>query len=305
MLGRYPTLAGALSIIAMAAPIARADVAQVERAFLERTAIAAADASCNLFSEGERLALKSGLYQAEGELLRANYAPATLKSLGDEVRAHAKALGCDHPSVLQVAGTIRSSYRQFAKTTFLEYAGGGSTWGASRSEHDAWAIMQTHEASGIIIGMRRGEEFDDLKFAIGVPAKGRAPSAVQIFLRDANKMREAWLGPIFGAATLAPTPPRSISRPEWAAAMEEDENSVGEWFYVYSFSPSAVERLELLDPREAVQVELTPSPLDRNATAVKIGFEVGDLRAARAFALIPKPAGSGVAAASSTKTSGH
>ena len=296
MLGRTLTLAGALGAMAMAPSAARADVAQVERAFLERTAIAAADAACNLFSEGERLALRSGLYQAEGELLRANYTPARLRSLGEEVRAHARALGCDHPSVLQVAGTIRSSYRQFAKTTFLEYAGGGSTWGVSRSEHDAWAIMQTLEPGGVIIGMRRGAKFDDLKFAIGVPATGRPPSAVKMFLRDTNKMRDAWLGPIFGAATLAPAP-RSISRPEWAAEMEEDDNSVGDWFYIYSFSASAIERLELLDPREAVQIELTPSPLEKNAATVVITFEVGDLRAARAFALIPKPAGAGLAAA--------
>jgi hypothetical protein len=272
----------------MAAPVAGADLAHVERAFLERTAIAAADTACNLFSEGERLALKSGLYQAEGELLRADYTPARLQSLGDEVRAHARALGCDHPSVLEVAGTIRSSYRQFAKTTFMEYVGGGSTWGASRSEHDAWAIMQTLEASGVIVGLRRGEAFDDLTFAVGVPATGRAPSKVQMFLRDAAKMRDPWLGPILGATTL-PLAPRSLSRPEWAAEMEEHENSVGDWFYVYSFSPSAIERLELLDPREIVQVELTPSSLNK-AAPVKITFPVGDLRAAHAFALIPKPA---------------
>ena len=102
MRGRPLTL---LSIALLAAPAASADPTQVERTFLERTAIAAADASCNLFSEGERLALRSGLYQAEGELLRADYTPAKLASLGAEVRLHAKSLGCDHPAVLEVAAT--------------------------------------------------------------------------------------------------------------------------------------------------------------------------------------------------------
>ncbi len=299
MLGRPLLFAAAL---VLAAP-AHADVAQVERTFLERTAIAAADASCNLFSEGERLALKSGLYQAEHELLRANYARSRLDSLSGEVRAHARALGCDHPSVLEVAATIRSSYRQFAKTTYLEYAGGGSTWGVSRSEHDAWAIMHTDKPSGVVIGMRRGEAFEDLTFAIGVPAKGRAPSKVQIFLRDATKMSDPWLGAIFGTSSLA-LPPRSISRAEWASEMVERENSIGEWFYVYLFSPNAIERLELLDPREAVEIELTPSPLEKSQAPVKIAFEVGDLRAARAFALIPKPAAS-VLAISEPADTGH
>jgi hypothetical protein len=301
MPGRLFTLA---VIAVLAAPAAGADTAQVERTFLERTAIAAADVSCNLFSDGERLALRSGLYQAEGELLRANYTPARLESLGNEVRAHARALGCDHPSVLQVAATIRTSYRQFAKTNYLQYLAGNSSWGASRSEHDDWAVMQTDKATGIIIGLRRGEEFEDLKFAVGVPADGRAPSSVQMFLRDAKKMHEAWLGPIFGATTLAPAP-RSISRPEWASEMEEDEDSTGEPFYIFTFSKSAIDRLELLDPREAVQIEVTPSPIEKAKTTLKIAFEVGDLRAAHAFAMIPKLAPSALAAAETPAAAGH
>ena len=55
-----------------AAPAALADTAAVQRTWLERIAISAADKSCNLFSDGERLALQSGIYQAEGELLRAD-----------------------------------------------------------------------------------------------------------------------------------------------------------------------------------------------------------------------------------------
>src|SRR5262245_32742967 len=118
MPGRALTL---LTVALLAAPAAHADTAQVERLFLERTAITAADAACNLFTDNERLALKAGLYQTEGELLRANYSPEKLAGLAQEVRAHAKSLGCDHPSVLEVAGVIRSSYRAFTKTVYLDY----------------------------------------------------------------------------------------------------------------------------------------------------------------------------------------
>ncbi|HEY7799042.1 MAG TPA: hypothetical protein VIA80_09780, partial [Hyphomonadaceae bacterium] len=86
---------------------------------------------------------------------------------------------------------------------------------------------------------------------------------------------------------------------------EEDEDASGNPFYVYYFGGSAIERLELLDPREAVQVELTPSPIDKGKTPVRIAFEVGDLRAAHAFAMIPKVSASALAAAEPAPTSGH
>jgi hypothetical protein len=294
-----------VSLVVLAAPVAGADPSLVERTFLERTAIAAADASCNLFSEGERLALRSGLYQAEGELLRADYTPQKLENLGAEVRSHAKSLGCDHPAVLEVAATIRSSYRQFAKTNYLQYAGGSSAWDASRSEHDDWAVKQTDKTTGVVIGLRRGDDFEDLTFAVAVPADGRAPSSVQMFVRDVKKMREAWLGPIFGAKTLAAAVPRSISRPEWAARREDDEDASGNPFYVFYFGKAAIERLELLDPREAVQIELTPSPIDKGKTPLKVAFELGDLRAAHAFAMIPKVVASSLAAAEPAPSGGH
>lgn len=295
MPGRALTL---LSIALLATPAAHGDTAQVERVFLERTAIAAADAACSLFTDPERLALRSGLYQAEGELLRANYSSAKLASLASEVRAHAKALGCDHPDVMQVAGTIRASYRQFTKTNYLEYPAANSTWGASRSEHDKWAVMQTDKTTGIVFGLRRGEKFDELRLAVGIPAKGRAPSAAQLILRDANKMRDPWLGSLFGStASASARPPRSVSRPEWAGDAEETENSTGDPIYVFYFSPEALARVELLDPREIVHLETTPSPMARDKTPVTVAFETGDLRAAHAFALIPKPAQSTLAAA--------
>ncbi len=294
-----------VSLALLASPAAGADPSIVERTYLERTAIAAADASCNLFSEGERLALRSGLYQAEGELLRADYTPDKLARLADEVRSHARSLGCDHPAVLEVAATVRSSYREFAKTSHLQYAGGASTWDASRAENDDWATKQTDKATGVIIGLRRGEQFDDLRFAVAIPADGRAPSSAQMFVRDAKKMREPWLGPIFGAKTLASAPPRSISRPEWAAEREDDEDAAGVPYYVFYFGKAAIERLEALDPREAFQVELTPSPLDKGKNPIKVVFEVGDLRAARAFAMIPKVAASALAAAEPAASRGH
>jgi hypothetical protein len=121
-------------------------------------------------------------------------------------------------------------------------------------------------------------------------------------------MSDPWLGSLFGAASAATRPPRSVARLEWAGDAEESEDSVGDPIYVFYFSPEALARVELLDPREMVHFEFTPSPMakDKEKTPVGIAFEMGDLRAARAFALIPKPAGSALAvAAPPAEKSGH
>jgi hypothetical protein len=165
-------------------------------------------------------------------------------------------------------------------------------------------VMHTDKATGVIIGMRRGDEFGDLKLAVSIPADGRPPSAVQLFMRDANKMSDPWLGQLFGTTQLAP-PPRSISRPEWAGDMEQDTDSTGRPYYVYYFSPAAVERLEKMDPRESASLELAPSPMSKVKDAIRIPIEVGDFRAAHIFALIPKPAVSAIAAAEPPAAGGH
>jgi hypothetical protein len=289
----------AIALLAAAPAVADPGVKAVERMFLERTAIAAADKSCNLFTDGERLALQSGLYQSEGELLRANKDPAEIASLAAEVRAHAKALGCDHPSVLEVAGTIRSSYRQFVKSAFLEYAAKNSTWEASRSKHDAWSVKQTDKKSDAIFGLRRpsAEKPEEFSLAVAIPWDDNPPASVKLNMRDAKKMRDPWLGKLFGANIEMQPAARSVSRPEWATRMEEWEDNVGDWFNIYYLPKTAVERLEQMDPREAVEFELTPSRKAKDQTPVKIVFEVGDFRAARAFAMIPAPPVSQLAAA--------
>ena len=300
----------AIAVLAAAPAFADAGVKAVERMFLERTAISAADKSCNLFIEGERLALKSGLYQSEGELLRANKNPAEIASLAAEVRVHAKALGCDHPSVVEVAATIRSSYRQFVKTNFLEYPAKNSTWEASRSKHDAWAVKQTNKKSGVIFGLRREDEEKPEEFvlAVAIPWDDIPPASVQLNMRDAKKMADPWLGKLFGADIQMQPAARSVSRPEWAGKMEDWEDNVGDWYNIYYLPKIAVDRLEMLDPREVVEFELTPSRKAKDKTPVKVVFEIGDFRAARAFAMIPTPPVSQLAtaaAAAPVKSGGH
>jgi hypothetical protein len=280
--------AGAQSAAPSAPPSA---TSAVERAFLERSAISAADDACNLFTAGERYALKAGLYQSQDELLRANYSRDIIDDTASGVRAHAKSLGCDHPSVRQVAATIRDSYRQFAKTNYLEYNGARGVWRASRVAADQWALSEVDKTTKIAFGLRNNtdKKKPPLRLAVALPLGDTLPSAVQLYIRDPAKLDEPWLGSPLGATAQYTPTPRSMSHVEWAAETVEEDDITNDPFQVYYFSDAAVARIEALDPREAVLVELTPNPRDKDQKPVRVLFEVGDFRAAHNFVLIPQP----------------
>jgi hypothetical protein len=274
---------------ALTAQPAWTDNKAVERSFLERSAITSADKSCDLFSDGERLALKSGLYQAEGELLRANYRRSELDRLAAEVASHTRALGCDHPNVAEVAATIRSSYRQFAKTTYLEYPSAHGVWGASRSVHDAWAASQQPAANGTQAGLRRSASSEDMRFAVAIPATGPMPITAKILLRDPAKLATPWLGSALRSTGELTAPPRSVTRTEWAGERKLERTVTGDPIQVFYFPVATLARLEALDPREAITIEVAPSPRAKDQTPITATFEIGDFRAARAFVMIPAP----------------
>lgn len=305
--------------IAQAAPPPETGVAAVERTYLERAAISAADDSCDLFTDGERMALKSGLFQARNELLRADYAISEINSLTTEVAAHARTLGCDHPSVQNVAATIRDSYRQFAKTNFMEFPGQSAFWQASRSEHDAWAVRQVEETSGAVLGLKRAEkdsrrpvirpvsDADNkvLKLAVSIPAVDRPPSAAQLFIRDPAKLSQPWIKGLSGSGNKLTPPPRAVATPLWAGRQSNEWDVVKDPIYVFYFGDDAIARIEALDPREAVMLQLTPFPRDADQTPTTILFEAGDFAAARQFAMIPKAEPSALTSAAEESPPAH
>lgn len=318
----YRVVLAPLASIATEAAIAQAapqltGLAAVERTFLERAAISAANDKCRLFTEGERMALEAGLFQARNELLRADYAVAQINALTDEVSAHATTLGCDHPSVQNVAATIRDSYRQFAKTNFMTFPGRSADWEASRSIHDTWATKQTEAGSGAILGLRRVDPSQSrtasreqkqkdekvLQLAASVPATGPAPSSAQLRVRDPAKLSEPWIGGLMGDKSGLTPPPRAVATPIWAGRQVNDWAARNEPVYVFYFGQDAIDRIEALDPREAVTLELTPSPRARDQKVTTIAFEAGDFAAAHHFVMIPKPQPSAIETATATPAS--
>jgi len=276
------------ALAALVVPTAFADNAGLRRTWLERVAINAADETCHLFNPGEKLALRSGIYQAEGELLRNGESASEMRRLSAEVTAHAGSMGCGHPDIVSVAATVRNAYRQFAKTSYIEYPTPRSIWGASRSIHDKWAINQVEKASGLIFGLRRVPgQADQVRLAVAMPAQGVTPASAQLVFRDAEKMPEPWLGSLSGKGGKLAPPLKSVSRVVWAGKVMSAKDEVGNALWIFAFDASAIDGLELLDPREAVQVRLLPAARAKDQKPKEITFELGDFRSARAFSMIP------------------
>jgi hypothetical protein len=313
LLGR---IALAVSLTLLMAATAFADTKALERVFLERTAISAADERCRLFSEGERLALRSGLYQSRNELLRNNRTASEIDSVASEARDHVKGLGCDNPAIRDVVATVRDSYRMFAKTNYLEYPGKHGYWGASRVTYDQWGVMEADPTTRVAIGLRRGGPANtarlalprapgsdlDLRLAVALPAGAWpvAPASVQLRMRDAAKMSQPWFGTLKGSTGALIAPVRSISRTEWAGGFSREDDITRQPLLVFYFPAAVVSRIDALDPRESIEVEVTPSPRAADQKVKSYLFEVGDFSAAVAFAMIPQPA-----AQTATADTGH
>lgn len=261
----------------------------LERTFLERAAISAADEACRLFTPGERIALESGLLQTRGELLRAGRTPAQVEAKRAEVADHARTLGCKHASIVQTAATIRDSYLSFQKIDYMPYPGSHAVWEASRSKHDQWSVKQSDKASGAVFGLRRINKSTAVRLAIAIPTKGPAPSSARLWLRDSTRMADPWLGGVLTASKKLAPAPRSIARPEWAGRHTPERDYLNQPVEVFYFSDEAQERIENLDPREAIELELAPSIRSPGQQPVRIVFEAGDFKAARLFSEIPPP----------------
>lgn len=291
-----------VALIALFAMPALADTAGIERMFVERAAISAADETCSLFSEPERYALRSGLWQNRGELLRNGYSQYRIDDLVADARDRAKELGCQHPAVRQVAATVRDSYRAFSKTAFLEFPSQRVTLQASREARDWWAVQQTDKTTGAIFGMRRirqGDEAElekgkdgkaiDLRLAVAFPYSTFKlwPASVQLRVRDPGKAADPWLGTLFGASKQLAPPPKSVTRTAWAGESYAEKDVTGKPYMTFYFTQNAVNFVESLDPSEAVELVVTPNPREADQKPRSFLFEASDLRAARYFAMIP------------------
>ncbi|MBI1339504.1 hypothetical protein GC169_04730 [bacterium] len=262
----------------------------VERVFLERAAISEADRRCNLFGEGERIALRSGLSQVRNELLRADYTRVRIDAAEAEARAHAASLPCTHALIVDTSKMVRDAYKAFAGSVYMEYAGVNGHWAASRSIHDRWAVFTADPATGARLGLLRGPDESVLRLAAALPAETSAqPTSARLLMRDPAALEDPWLGPLFARSPTLTAPPRSASHVAWAGEFRTDTGPGREVWRLMLFSDETVARLAALDPREAVVLEISTSSRADGPSETRILFEAGDFAAASDFVAIPAP----------------
>ncbi len=273
-----------------------------ERAFLERTSLAAADEKCGYFTDMERLALESGRLQARGALLRGGFDLPDISRGAEEVSRFAMSRMCGDPEFLASANKLKSAFEAFLGQISMRYPGSDSEWLASRSKWDTWRVVQSQGTgkSEAVFGMRAPPPPDRLDLAGGeqtspqlnlslvytAPASAPEPVGARIYLRDTAKWDEPWLGNIFTGEK--GTAPRGIAASWWATSRfvgKPNENGRSE--ILLTFPRQAQAALETLDPREMVEIEIIANPRATSRTPLVYRFEVGDFAAAHAFARLP------------------
>ena len=277
--------------------------------FVERAALRAANAACNLFEPGEALALDMGFYQARNALLRGGYDSRMVAALEREAADYAGDKSCDDPAMASSAALLKNAYKAFTRTPFMEFKGDVRQWTATRTLTDTWSAWQQAPGSPVRFGLIRPIRADD-PLALGDPDAPRedpvlaaalplrdgagAPAYARIWMRDPRKLPEMWDGGLRGFIPGAlDAPPRGLSRQIWASERRVvDGPPYGDGDKtpdaLFLFDARAEKLLSELDPREAVTLEFTPSDRDRKGKPVRVVMEVGDFRAAAAFSRIPR-----------------
>ena len=261
-------------------------LAQPADLFFERTAIAAADSRCGLFTPEVSAALAAGAAQARGAALRAGTDTKTLSSREAAARRYAGTLNCKDPRVVAEAGRVQQAYSGYARVSRMTYPGDVADWRADRGSGKAarWRLAQdTAFAGGRMTFGLAGREGANALLAVGQFPDGQTPYAARLVLRDGTRT----LGPYLDARAKSQPlshklPPRGATRAFMAEARSEADEmllpkgSPGGW--AFRFPASAAQALADLDPREAIAVEFLFSGGARTAYV-----EVGDFAAGRAF----------------------
>lgn len=284
-------------------------VADAERAFLERTSISVADEACGYLTSIERMALKSGRLQARGALLRAGFEASAIDTAAREVTRYAQSVPCGDQNFLAAVYALQDAFAAYVGVMVSDFPGRDRIWEASRSRWDTWRVVQkgTTDAYIFAFGLLAPvlddpndfpatferplqAEPDDRDFPLtielSVAGSESLPKMARLLVRDPERLAEPWLGHIF---TGEPSPPpRSTTRAHWPSGRTETVDEEKETRSVrFSFSDTAVEALELLDPREQVEILIIPDGRIGVTEPQTVVIEVGDFAAAHAFSRLP------------------
>ncbi len=290
---------------------AYAQLEDAESLFIERAALRAANANCQILTSDETNALDMGYWLVRTTLIRSGRSLDQIDRVGEEAANYAATKACDDPALEGATARLTDAFKAFARIPFMEFPGEARQWTATRTLTDVWAAWQATPQEdarfGLIYPVRAS---DPLAFAepdeerepfmlaamLALDPSDKMPATARLVFRDSKITPEPWLGGLFGdMGAQLPTPPRAFSTQVFANSRKlvdappyaDDNKTPGALFM---FDPSTRPLLEALDPREAILIEFLPSDRDRTAKVRRIRMEVGDFQAASAFASIARKA---------------
>lgn len=261
-------------------PALAAQASQNADLYAQRRALLAADDGCALLAEGPRLALAAMTAQSRAALVREGWRVPALAELERKAVAAGRARTCADPALRQAVASAKAGYDGWRRLSLMRFPGAETSWTARRTpDPDGWILWQDAPGKGGRFGVRQVDQRIELTFAA---PHAIAASGARLRLRDLTRAPQPGFdAPGRAKASLAdraPMPVESIAvlagqkRLEPAASARPPQAA-------FTFDLAVLNRLEALDTREAVRIELPRA--DGSLDVVHI--EVGDLAAARAF----------------------
>jgi hypothetical protein len=248
----------------------------------ERALMGAAGARCRLFTPEVLDALATAREQARGAALRAGDSPAAVSATEARALARARAADCRSAGLQVAAGRVREAYASYARLAEMRFPGSRSAWLALRPapgvKGPRWAVVQALPGSGgwLLFGVADG------RVALLDARRGAAPAAsARLLFRDAGRLDRPFLqgpAPASVSAAVLASARAPAGRTLWPAGATAGT--------LYLFPQELLARLEQLDPREVAAVQLVYPAAGRERVTTAT-LEIGDLRAAAAFAAVP------------------
>ncbi len=283
-----------LATSATAAPAA-------EDALYERAAVLAADARCKLFDAKTRAALEAAMVQARGAMIRGGAPAKSVESIERFAASAGNRWDCNSPDMKVIAGRVESAFSAYHKYTEMRFPGDVRTWIAQRytAERTArWRVFQTAKTSQAQYGFGVAEFNGQKGLLLVVDGELARPRSVVLMMRDPRRAPEPVGAGFLNSVTFRSTdkntplkdrvPPYGATQPFFAKGKMVADASLTQsgqtQAMAYLFPDAAINHLENLDPREAIEARLTiPARGNRPEYVERVYFEVGDFAAARAF----------------------
>ncbi|MCF6293471.1 MAG: hypothetical protein L3J04_08770 [Robiginitomaculum sp.] len=267
--------------------------------YSNRSAVFTYAQRCELLNRSQLQAVKSGQLQARGALLRSGMTLRKVNSLRDNADDSVRDVDCANEEALVEIERVKKAHNTWLNMHRLPYSAKYREWITSRDttlEERRWRVVQNivlEEDTVVRFGSTTLQGRHSLDLVI---ENNSTPKAVLLRMRDPSKlesppnqfMRKLLKLPLDGVAGLSP--PDSATNTHFASLrvtaepglVSKEQNTQGVRF---GFDEATLQAFSVLDPREAVSIDIYWSNgFGRKDRHKRLFVEVGDFLAARMFA---------------------